>query len=337
MGYKTGEIYFVRETDLNSGELSSYVKIGLVAGERSSQDRLSEHQTGNPRRLQNEPVIKTNAGHRVEAQLHRLYAPYRISGEWFDFSDQSVFKAAIKSTEALADEMALYVPKFEKAEGLKTQLSTQPPIAATSEAFGFASLYMRAKTKIKICNDLAAEIKSKLTAAIEAGEDVQGAAETKTVTPAPKFSVTKFKAAHKDLYAKYCINTPTISESFKVQVAEVSRDDLDEEFLTEIASLESDVAKIEQLSDAYLLNLSQLALTRLKSLAQWDFDLAEAELKILCADHEGIEGVCSWLRKEASTSKFDVDTFANENIELWLEFTLPRETYTRLIVNKKKA
>jgi DNA-directed RNA polymerase subunit E'/Rpb7 len=123
----------------------------------------------------------------------------------------------------------------------------------------------------------------------------------------------------------------------KVKVTEVGREDLDEEFLTEISSLESDVAKIEQLSDAYLLNLSQLALTRLKSLAQWDFDLAEAELKILCANHEGIEGVCSWLRKEASTSKFDVDTFANENIELWLEFTLPRETYTRLIVNKKKA
>lgn len=337
MGYKTGEIYFVRETDLNTGELSRYVKIGLVSGERSSADRLSEHQTGNPRRLQNDTVVKTNAVHRVEAQLHRIYAPYRISGEWFDFNDPNILSDAIASTKALSNEMAAFVPKFEQAEALKKKLSSLPAIQASEDAKALGEQYMRAKLKIKLCDNLLSEIKAKLTAAIEAGEDVKGAAQTKTVTPAPKFSVTKFKAAHKELYAKYCINSPTISEAFKVLLADVNRADLDGEFLEEIALLESEVSKVTKLSDAYLLNLSQLAITRLKSLAQWDFDLAEAELKILCGEHDGIEVVCNWTRKESSTSKFDIDTFANENLELWLEFTLPREEYTRLIVNKKKA
>ena len=190
MGYKSGEIYFVRETDLGSTDYTSFVKIGLVAGDRSSEDRLTEHQTGNPRRLKNQTVIATNAVHRVEAQLHRLYAPYRVGGEWFDFSDEKALKSAVETTQNLAKEMASYVPKFESAAALN----------ATAEASSFAKTFMTAKTKLSLCKALADEIKAKLSAAIEAGEDVQGAAKTKTVTPAPKFSVTKFKAAHKELY-----------------------------------------------------------------------------------------------------------------------------------------
>ena len=43
-----GEIYFVRE--LEAGAFSPFTKIGLISydKERSSSDRLPEHQTGNP-------------------------------------------------------------------------------------------------------------------------------------------------------------------------------------------------------------------------------------------------------------------------------------------------
>lgn len=337
MGYKNGEIYFVRETELGSNNFSSFVKIGLVAGDRSSDDRLTEHQTGNPRRLKNETVIQTNAVHRVEAQLHRIFAPYRVGGEWFDFSDSSVLYAAVEKTRSLAAEMESYVPKFENALKLKSILSTLPILQVTDEAMRLAQTYVSAKSKLALCGALAVEIKGKLTAAIEAGEDVQGAAKTKTVNPAPKFSVTKFKADHKEIYDKYCIQIPTIAESFKVIASLPDRDELDRDFLEEFESIESAVFQITDLADAYLLNLSQLALTRLESLAQWDFDLAEAELQNLCGEHEGIEGICTWVRKASFTSKFDTDTFANENLELWLEYTLPRDAYTRLIVNKKKS
>jgi hypothetical protein len=216
-------------------------------------------------------------------------------------------------------------------------LSSLPNLEPTAEATGLAEAYAIAKAKVSLCKTLALEIKAKLSAAIEAGEDVKGAAKTKTVKPAPKFSVTKLKSDHKELYEKYCIKTYAIAETFKVLVEPPDRDKLDREFLDEFESIEIAVVEITDLSDAYLLNLSQLALTRLESLSQWDMDLAEAELQNLCGEHEGIDGVCSWVRKESSTSKFDVDTFANENLELWLEYTLPRDEYTRLLVNKKKS
>ena len=51
MSYKSGEIYFVREFQSGSKSLTPFVKIGLVASPRVSQERLLEHQTGNPRQL----------------------------------------------------------------------------------------------------------------------------------------------------------------------------------------------------------------------------------------------------------------------------------------------
>ena len=50
---KIGEIYFIKERDRIAGANSSYVKIGMVGDtERGSKERLSEHQTGNPRDLE---------------------------------------------------------------------------------------------------------------------------------------------------------------------------------------------------------------------------------------------------------------------------------------------
>ena len=51
MALTPGEIYFVRETDYLTKELTPYVKIGLVraAEFRDTANRILEHQTGNPR------------------------------------------------------------------------------------------------------------------------------------------------------------------------------------------------------------------------------------------------------------------------------------------------
>ncbi|MEY4168818.1 MAG: hypothetical protein RIR52_2642, partial [Acidobacteriota bacterium] len=46
-----GTIYFIRERDIISGEVSPYVKIGLTALERSASDRRDDLKTGNPRHL----------------------------------------------------------------------------------------------------------------------------------------------------------------------------------------------------------------------------------------------------------------------------------------------
>ncbi len=58
-----GEIYFIREQDVLTKEISDYVKVGLVreGEDRDSDERASEHQTGNPRELSVYKVVKTAA------------------------------------------------------------------------------------------------------------------------------------------------------------------------------------------------------------------------------------------------------------------------------------
>ena len=84
-----GEIYFIREKDLLTKEVSSYVKVGLVreGEDRGSEERASEHQTGNPRQLFVEKIVKTEAVSAVENMLHDHFANQRVSGEWFDFDN----------------------------------------------------------------------------------------------------------------------------------------------------------------------------------------------------------------------------------------------------------
>lgn len=43
-----GQLYFLREKDYLTGEISRYVKIGLVRNQKETEERISEHQTGKP-------------------------------------------------------------------------------------------------------------------------------------------------------------------------------------------------------------------------------------------------------------------------------------------------
>ena len=52
-----GELYFLRETDYVTGQLTPFTKIGIVRDGRGSADRLRDHQTGNPRTLVLHSVI----------------------------------------------------------------------------------------------------------------------------------------------------------------------------------------------------------------------------------------------------------------------------------------
>jgi len=335
---KSGEIYFVRETVLGSNDVSSFVKIGLVADRdgRDSADRLLEHQTGNPRRLFNQEVIKTPAVHRVEALMHRLYAPIRVSGEWFNFADETGVNEAINKVKSLAKEMSQYEPIFEKAEELAKVESKDGVIPVTPKIEGIVSRWSIAKTKLSICDDIDDAITSMFVQAIAAGADTKGAVESKTITPEPKFSVTAFRKDHKELAASFDEYVDDWKQTFKATIDLVSTEALDGEFLDQLATIESLVAKVAKVEDSYLLNEPKLLLLNLASLAQWDFDLADAELRLEVGDHEGIEGVCTWSRKMGKKAVFNKGRFAEEQPDLWLEYTLSKESFSRLVVSRKK-
>jgi len=54
-----GHLYFLSEMDVLRNERTPYIKIGIVKNERTSKDRIFEHQTGNPRKIHLEKELET--------------------------------------------------------------------------------------------------------------------------------------------------------------------------------------------------------------------------------------------------------------------------------------
>ena len=115
----SGEIYFIGEFDLKSGQRTEYVKIGIVRHgakeERTSEDRLLEHQTGNPRRLEIIHTVTTDAVEAIETNLHYRFARHRVYGEWMRL-DSKLLEEAKAEAESLRDQLATHVKTFQKAE-----------------------------------------------------------------------------------------------------------------------------------------------------------------------------------------------------------------------------
>lgn len=85
-----GEIYFIHTIDQASGDSHGYYKIGIVRNERDSDQRIKEHQTGNPHRIVPYRILNTKAPMLIEGMLHAKYSEHQVSTEWFKFEDAKI-------------------------------------------------------------------------------------------------------------------------------------------------------------------------------------------------------------------------------------------------------
>ena len=63
-------------------------KIGYT--KREVEKRLKELKTGNPADFKIENQYKSKIGTKIESQLHKRYSYKKISGEWFNLSDEDI-------------------------------------------------------------------------------------------------------------------------------------------------------------------------------------------------------------------------------------------------------
>ena len=81
----SGELYEIAELDprTNAPHPQGCVKWGIVKNDRTSEKRLLEHQTGNPRKLVLVKKYFTKEVQVCESLVHIMCARDRTSGEWF--------------------------------------------------------------------------------------------------------------------------------------------------------------------------------------------------------------------------------------------------------------
>jgi len=335
-----GEIYFIRERDLLSNELTDYFKVGIVRedgkDERSSSDRLSDHQTGNPRELVLDEVFKTPLVERLETMIHAINATSGIRGEWLRNDDNRIEEIK-KQLTLLVEEAKTVAPVIAKADKLKKKFSNDSKIEASESAHSWFTKYCDAHLSEAHYKTLVERINKLLIDAIEQGEDIAKVAKIQEKKIKFDLDEEALKAAHPETYELF-VETVVTGPVGKFATKKIVFDQrlFDEvlnpstlEILQVIEKVESgELGKLE-------LHRPRLDLWGLQSKAAWDKEVAAAHLKVICDVNAGIEGLCTWNRVEKKTEKFNKQNFKSAHPELFEKFQVEIKGKGALIVDKK--
>jgi hypothetical protein len=343
----SGEIYFIGEKDLRTKEITSYYKVGIVREnsentDRNATQRLLEHQTGNPRELYIESVVKSDLVELVETLIHKNFAPLGVRGEWMLLNASQLIEVQ-KHAELLAAEAKEITADLETAEELAKVLSDEELIPATPELLELNETYLESNAKLKSCNEMFDAIKAIFAEALEDEDEKEEVGAFAQIQERQKsvFDEAAFKSAHSAIYSKFLTTKSTIkgtpsfngSRGFKKEFKEY-----DSGFAVMVDSFSSMVEKIAlgKEKKEYLHGFS-LELHRVNAEALWAKMKAESKIKVACGTHAGIDGVIKWVRTEKVTESLDKKALKQAHPELVAEFTTAGDVVKAVIVDPKKG
>ena len=321
-----GEIYFIREKDILTNEKTSYVKVGLVKEkvDRDSENRLAEHQTGNPRELSVFKVIETPAVSEIEKMLHGIFATNRVNGEWFNFTDDQLSQC-IEEAEALVKEAESNLEFFSEQDKLSKVLSSGEVKQPTDEIAKFHHEYLCADIEKKSCNPIIKKVKEILGEAVDQGEE--GADELATVRESERktFSKEDFQNSYPDLWEKYLTREEKISGSFRWTQPKDFQEDLSV-INPELDTLIKEISEIitvaeERQGSIETLHQLRVQLIGYETRANWRMKIAKANVAVFCGRSPEVEGICKWTRESKMYETFEKNKFKEENPAIYKEFT----------------
>jgi hypothetical protein len=348
MATAAGEIYFIGEKDLRTKEITPYFKVGIVRenaenADRDSTQRLLEHQTGNPRELYIESVVKTDLVELVETLLHKKFAPLGVRGEWMKLTDAELEQVQ-KEASALAKEAAEITADLEKAEKLAKEKSDEELVPATDELKALNEIYLESNAKLKSCDEMFDAIKEIFAEALEdedEEEEVEAFVKVQEKKGKSGFDEISFKEKYEAIYKKYVITKSTIkgtasfsgSRGFKKEFKE-----FDSSFATMVDRFDPLVEKIKAGKEKKeSLHGFSLELRRVSAEATWSKMKAESKIKVACGTHAGIDGLFKWARTEKVTESLDRKGLKEAHPEIYAEFTTQGEATKAVIVDPKKG
>lgn len=343
-----GEIYFIGEKDLRSKEITPYFKVGIVRenpenADRDSTQRLLEHQTGNPRELYIESVVKTDLVELVETLLHKKFAPLGVRGEWMLLTASELADVQ-KEAQNLAKEAAEIIADLEKAEKLGKEISDDELLPATDELKALNEIYLESNAKLKSCDQMQDIIKEILADALEdedEEEEVDIFVQVQDRKGKPIFDEDAFQLKYASIYSKFIVSKSAVkgspsfagSRAFKREFKE-----FDPAFATIVDGFDPLVEKIKAGKEKKeILHGFSLDLRRVNAEALWEKMKAENKIKVACGTHAGIDGVIKWTRAEKVTEALDRKALKEAHPDLVAEFTTAGEDVRAVIVDPKKG
>ena len=342
MKFTAGELYVIGEIDLRTNQKTNYYKVGIVREkkERTSAERLKDHQTGNPRKLFVHDFIKCQVVEEVETVFHKLMAPKGVRGEWLEL-EESELAQAIGLIKRLNEEVNDHYGFFEQAELLKKQESSEEVVSADEEILGWHRSYAAADVRSKAAGKVLKLISDALKEAVSSGVELNQIVEIQLKEGRKSFDKESFRAQYADLFEKYVTFEETSKQRFTPTIPKEIKDSLNEidpELFNTLEVIEGFIEDVKLSKRTYQeLHGQYLRVLSIEADADWIKTIAEARIKTACAAAGGIEGVCTWSRANETRQAFDEKLFREENPDLADQFTTIGANVQAVIVNPKRG
>ncbi len=214
--FTKGQLYFLREKDYLTDEISRYVKIGLVRNQKETKERISEHQTGNPREIYNYRSIDSPFVEHLETLIHYRFAEKWITGEWLDLDEKEI-ETAIEECEKIVQEQKAIKEELEESYNLSDIESTgelKNPSAAAKEVW---KQLISCKLEVDQLNVKKIIVVHHLKNIMGKYEGIDGVANLVSKNGSEKFEKAQFKKENPDLYEKYTKETRKFSNLFTIK------------------------------------------------------------------------------------------------------------------------
>ena len=322
MNLKSGELYFINEVDVLTGIASDFYKIGLVKDSRQGDaaNRLDEHQTGNPRKLVIVECVEAAAISDLEKSVHNRFATRRILGEWFVFTEEEL-AAVIAVARNLSTEQSAHANRLKLAAELAKTESNDDICEPNEEAFEWYRRARAAKELEKRTKVLKQRSDIYFKGMIEKGIDTSLVAGWTTSTKT-SFDKEKFAESHPALFEQFQKEETKLAHRFLLKSnVDAVVPELDEAFIEFEGRLSDFYDNVADNSDFLEeVHLVHLELLGFQAQAKWDFEIAEANLKSLCGTASGIDGIATWARKYATTTKLDEAALKRDRPDVYKDF-----------------
>ena len=316
MNNKSGTIYVIGEKEDESNSQTLFYKCGIVRDGtgRDSHIRLLEHQTGNPRKLVVVETISSPFVEYVETSIHYLWASKRVRGEWFQLLPKEVHML-IDSIKDIAKQVRVYGDDFNQAEILKNCISSGEKIPPSSESQYWYEQYNNFKFVKDTCDEILERYDSFLLDAIKKGVDVSGMAKMQVRSAPRVFDDELFASRFPDIFKRYSkeINEP--KGTFRLTplrdgIKDVVIGSAQVSIITDMNS--ALITADHSVENGFWLHEKHLAVLEIQKYAEMKCEIANAKLRVLTGESDGITGFCSWKREMISKIVFDRHKLQND-------------------------
>lgn len=313
---KPGWIYFIREQDyLDPTNIGRYVKIGLTT--RTVAQRISEHQTGNPRKeFEATPSKYIELMDYGETYLHHYFAGDRIGGEWFDLDDAFLISDVRPVIDTLELEMAAVAGSFRRWKELNDVPSngtTRPPTPAET---GWGQDFTTAYEELTVAKAILDTHKNNLKNMLGNNRAIENIIKIQQGNRNPSFDKSVFEGLITPAQLAQCDSTTTsLSRSLKMlnkgqnlatlNPAVKQAFDASETGLTSPSATNMSGATLSPTQAMKDENLAMLNAMREVKVKEWACLQAQAKLIEALDDHLEIEGIVRWKREPKTETKFD--------------------------------